>query len=104
MNWVCGDTPMSRPSGHPDNSLISTAANHDRWAAEDDRTAATKPARQAFRDRFLREARERFGDLPPDELARRAESLRKGYYTRMALASARSRRKRRTRTVDLPGR
>jgi hypothetical protein len=94
---------MARPAGHPDNSLISTAANHDRWAAVDDRTAATQPARDAFHDRFLREARERFGDLPADELARRAESLRKAYYTRMALASARSRRKRTGRTVsDLP--
>jgi hypothetical protein len=89
---------MARPVGHPDNSLISTAANHDRWAAEDDRTAATQPARDAFRDRFLREARERFGDLPADELARRAESLRKAYYTRLALKSARARRKRAPRT------
>jgi hypothetical protein len=94
---------MSRPAGHPDNSLISTLGNHLRWAAVDDRTAATAPARQAFRDRFLREARERFGDLPADELARRAESLRKAYYIRLALKSARARRgKRRPRTVELP--
>jgi hypothetical protein len=91
---------MSRPPGHPDNSLISTAANHERWAAVDDRTAATEPARQAFRDQFLQKARERFGDLPPDELARRAESLRKAHYARLALASARARRKRTRRTPD----
>jgi hypothetical protein len=93
---------MARPIGHPDNSLLSTAANHERWAAVADRTAATAPARNALRDRFLGEARERFGDLPPDELARRAESLRKAYYTRLALKSARARRKRTTRTVELP--
>jgi hypothetical protein len=87
---------VARPSGHPDNSLLSTAANHERWAAVDDRTAATAPARQAFRDRFLEQARDRFGDLPSDELARRAESLRKAYYTRMALRSAQARRKRST--------
>jgi hypothetical protein len=85
---------MARPVGHPDNSLLSTAANHERWAATDDRTAATAPARQTFRDRFLAEARERFGDLPADELARRAEHLRKAYYTRLAIASARARRAR----------
>jgi hypothetical protein len=90
---------MARPVGHPDNSLISTAANHERWAAVDDRTAATAPARQAFRDRFLQEARDRFGDLPTDELARRAESLRKAYYTRLALKSARARRNRKPRTA-----
>jgi hypothetical protein len=95
---------MARPADHPDNRLLSTLANHERWAAVDDRTAATAPARQAFRDRFVQEARERFGDLPADELARRAESLRKAHYTRLALASARSRRKRTAavRTVDLP--
>jgi hypothetical protein len=85
---------MPRPPGHPDSSLLATAANHERWAAVDDRTAATEPARQAFRDRFVREARERFGDLPPDELARRAEHLRKAFYARLALRSARARRKR----------
>jgi hypothetical protein len=89
---------MSRPVGHPDNSLLSTAANHDRWAAVEDRTAATAPARQAFRDRFLTEARERLGDLPADELARRAEHLRKAFYTRLAIASARARRARKVAT------
>jgi hypothetical protein len=81
---------MARPADHPDNRLLSTLANHERWAAVDDRTAATAPARQAFRDRFVQEARERFGDLPADELARRAESLRKAHYPRLARASARS--------------
>jgi hypothetical protein len=88
---------MARPVGHPDNSLLSTAANHERWAAVDDRAAATAPARQAFRDRFVQEARERFGDLPPDELAYRAEHLRKAFYARLALKSAQARRRKRTR-------
>jgi hypothetical protein len=91
---------MARPVGHPDNSLLGTAANHERWAAVDDRTAATEPARQAFRDQFMQKARERFGDLPADELARRAESLRKAHYARLALASARARRRRTGRTPD----
>lgn len=86
---------MGRPSGHPDNSLISTLGNHVRWAKTDDRAAATQPARDAFRDRFLREAREQFGNLPADELGRRAEHLRKAYYTRLALKSAQARRRRR---------
>jgi hypothetical protein len=87
---------MARPVGHPDNSLLSTAANHERWAAVDDRTAATQKARDTFRDRFVEQARERFGDLAPDELARRAEHLRKAYYARLALKSAQARRKRGT--------
>lgn len=84
---------MARPVGHPDNTLISQIGNEVRWAAVDDRSAATQPARDAFRDRFIREARERFGNLPGDELARRAEHLRKAYYKRLALRSAQARRK-----------
>jgi hypothetical protein len=86
---------MARPAGHPDNSLLSTRANHLRWAAVDDRTAATRKARETFRDQFLVEARERFGDdLGPEDLARRAEHLRKAYYARLALKSAQVRRAR----------
>lgn len=88
-------SPMSRPTGHPDGRLIARIANDVRWAATDDRAAATGPARQAFNDRFLREARERFGDeLPPDELARRAEHLRRAHMGRLALRSAQARRRR----------
>jgi hypothetical protein len=57
------------------------------------RPAATAPARQAFRDGFIREARERFGDLPADELAYRAEHLRKAFYLRLSLKSAQARRR-----------
>jgi hypothetical protein len=85
---------MARPAGHPDGTLIAKIANHDRWAAANDRSAETAPARKALRDKFVDEARERFGDLPGDELAVRAESLRKAYYTRLALRSAQARRAR----------
>lgn len=84
---------MARPRGHPDNSLISSLANEIKWAGVDDRTAATAPARAAMRDKFIREAREKFGDLPDDELARRAEHLRRAHFKRMALRSAQARRK-----------
>lgn len=84
---------MGRPAGHPDGSLISKVANHARWAAVDDPTVETAAARQAFMDRFVREAREKFGDLPTDELARRAEHLRKAYFARLALKSAQARRR-----------
>lgn len=84
---------MSRPVGHPDNALISQIGNCARWAAEHDRAAATAPARAAFNDRFLIEARERFGaDLPTDDLAWRAERLRREHFKRLALRSAQSRR------------
>ena len=98
---------MARPKGHPDGSLISSLANEIKWAEVEDRAAATQPARDAFKDHFLNEARERFtsvvdpdGELPPDELekelAYRAEKLRKAHFKRMALRSAQARRKKAT--------
>ena len=88
---------MARPKGHPDGSLISSLANEIKWAGVDDRTAATARAREAFNDRFIREARERFGDdLAPDDLARRAEHLRRAFYKRLALKSAQARRAKKT--------
>lgn len=85
---------MPRPVGHPDNSLIGSLGNDIRWAAVDDRTAATQAARDAFNDRFLDEAREKFPHVTDEaDLARRAEHLRRAHYKRMALKSAQARRK-----------
>jgi hypothetical protein len=75
-------------------TLVSRIAAHEKWAATPDRTAATAPARRAFTDRFLREARERFPDMPERALPDAAEQLRKAYYTRLALKSAEARRAR----------
>jgi len=81
---------------HPDpaaRTLISRIGAHRKWANTDDRNAATAPARAALKDRFIREARERYGDLPEHELAIRAEHVRKEYFTRLALLSAEARRR-----------
>ncbi len=73
---------------HPEPSelvLLARLGAHSRWAKESDRTAATAPARAALEARFLAEAE---GDPV------RALSVRKAYYARLALASARARRER----------
>lgn len=83
---------------HPDpgaRSLIARIGAHRKWANTDDRKGATAAARSALVDRFIREARERYGDLPEAELAIRAEHVRREYYTRLALRSAEARRKKR---------
>ena len=51
----------------------------------------TAPARKAFLARFAIEVDPK-GTLAPDERARRAEMARKGYFARLALASAKARR------------
>src|SRR5215470_3461580 len=76
---------MPRASTPPDErKLHAQIAAHESWARTTDRSARTAPARQALYDKFLAEA-----DGDPD----RAEHLRKAYYLRLALKSARARRR-----------
>lgn len=75
-----------------DRTLASRIAAHEKWAACPDRSAATAPARRAFDERFERQV-DPAGLLAADERARRAAHARKAYFTRLALKSARARRK-----------
>lgn len=75
-----------------ERSLRARIAAHERWAQTPDRSAATAPARAALMARFEREV-DPNGTLPPAERARRAEHARKAYYGRLALKSARARRR-----------
>ncbi len=62
-----------------------------RWALEDG-AAGTATARDAFRETFRQRIRSEFPGLPEEEVEIRADRLRRAYYSRIALASARSRR------------
>ena len=66
-------------------SLQAKIAAHTSWANTPDRTARTAKARKAAEDKFLAEA---------DGDPKRAESLRKAYFARLALKSAQARRRR----------
>lgn len=80
--------PVSDPR---DRSLIAKIGAHERWAAVDDRTAATAPARAGLEQRFLREG----GGDPV-----KAQQIRKAYFARLALASAQARRRRAQTSED----
>lgn len=67
-----------------ERKLVASIAAHESWAKTPDRTARTAKARAALDAKFLAEA----GGDPV-----RAEHLRKAHYKRLALKSARSRRK-----------
>lgn len=84
------------PSDDSSRSLRGRIAAHMSWARTENRSARTARARQAFLDRFEREA-DPDGTLPDDVRTARAEHLRKAHFTRLALASkeARARRARR---------
>lgn len=73
-------------------ALHARLASHSRWAKTADPAAATAPARAAFLDRFERQV-DPDGTLPPEERRRRAEHARKAYFLRLAMASAKARRK-----------
>lgn len=73
--------------------LRAKIAAHTKWATTDDRTEATAAARAAFENRFHRQV-DPDNQLDPEERNRRAESARRAYFNRMALLSAKARRKR----------
>jgi hypothetical protein len=64
--------------------LRAQIAAHESWAATHDRAARTAPARRALEDKFLRDA----GGDP-----KRAEHLKRAHFQRLALKSARARRR-----------
>lgn len=66
-------------------TLEARAAAHASWANTIDRTARTANARRALEAKFLAEA---------DGDPKRAESIRKAHYARLALASVKARRRR----------
>jgi hypothetical protein len=66
-----------------ERKIRAQIAANDSWAQTDDRPARTAKARKALDDKFLTEA---------DGDPKRAESLRKAYYARMAFKSAKARR------------
>ena len=75
-----------------DRSLRAQIAAHHKHAKYDPRES-TAPARRVFLDRFEREA-DLDGVLSPDERRRRASHLKKAYFLRLALKSAKARRRR----------
>lgn len=77
---------------YAERSMRGRLAAHTRWAQTADRSAATAPARRGLLDRFEREV-DPEGQLDPGERQRRAESAKKAFYTRLALASAKARRR-----------
>ena len=66
-------------------TLRSRFAAHESWARTTDRPARTANARKALEDKFLAQA----GGDP-----KRAESLRKAFYAKLAFKSAQARRRR----------
>lgn len=78
----------------PKDSLVSLHARamaHEKWSRVEDRSAATKPGRDAADARFEREV-DPDGTLPPAERARRVESARRAHFTRLAMKSVEARR------------
>ncbi|MCB2177573.1 MAG: hypothetical protein KQH57_17325 [Actinomycetales bacterium] len=82
---------MPAPTSN-ERRLSAQIAAHTSWALTPDRSARTAPARAALMATFERQV-DPDGILSPDERARRAEHARKAHFQRLALKSARARRK-----------
>ena len=72
-------------------SLRARIAAHEKWAHTDP-VAGTARAREKFLARFEAEV-DPEGVLPEAERLRRAEHARQAYFTRLALASSKARKK-----------
>ena len=84
--------PRNNPNLTPqERRLRGQLAAHTRWAACEDRTAATAAATKASLGRFERQV-DPDGTLPPEERAKRAESAKKAYMAKIQLAAAKARR------------
>lgn len=79
-------TPVER-------SLKARLAAHESWVKTPDRAARTEKARDALLTKFDRLV-DPDGLLSPEERAYRANQARKAHFTRLALKSAQSRRRR----------
>jgi hypothetical protein len=76
-----------------ERTLRAQIAAHESWAHTIDRSARTANARKAMLDKFERQV-DPEGKLSPAERAQRAEHARKAHFKRLALKSARARRRR----------
>ncbi len=83
--------PVAPPTTAADRRQIAKVAANTRWAHEEDRSAATQPARDGLYRRFEDEV-DPERRLPPEERGKRVESARRAYYQRLALKSAQARR------------
>jgi hypothetical protein len=79
------------------NSARARIAANISWAFCEDRAERTAPARTAFLDRFEKQV-DPEGLLHPSERHRRAEALKKAYFTQLALKSAAARQSARSTT------
>lgn len=93
--WNIGALHMSDPSAQSQRTervLRARMAAHALHAKVSDPKAHTAPARAVFLSRFEREV-DPEGILTPEERARRAEHAKKAYFLKLALASAKARKK-----------
>lgn len=81
-----------------ERTLRARLAAHSSWANTENRTARTAAATAASMSRFERQV-DPDGVLDPAERARRADSARKAYYTRLAFKSVKARRAKATGTT-----
>ncbi|MFD3929728.1 hypothetical protein [Streptomyces sp. NPDC058614] len=79
-----------------DRSLRASLAAHTSWANTLDPASRTAKARAAANGRFEKQARDLHPDATDEQIARVAEHLKSAHFRRLALASSRARRAKKT--------
>lgn len=74
-------------------SMRSRVAANTRWSTEDGKANAVR-ASAGLRAKFVRETRERFPDLPDDQIEKRAAAAYRAHMSRLAFASSKARTRR----------
>jgi hypothetical protein len=76
-------------------TVMAKIAAHEKWAKLDPtgRRAATSAARKAAEDRFVDQARQQHPDANEAHIAKVVANLKSAHYRRLAMLSAKSRRK-----------
>ena len=85
--WESAGRVMLTPA---QRSIRARIAANTRWSAEDGRANAQR-AQAGLRAKFVREIRERFPELSPAEIERRADSAFRAHMQRLALKSSKAR-------------
>jgi hypothetical protein len=76
----------------PEQRTLRAKINaHKRWAGDEDRKANALRAQAGLRAKFVREAQEKWPDLPEQEIQRRADHAYQAHMLSLALKSSRSR-------------
>jgi hypothetical protein len=96
------ETTAARRTGEltpSERAMRARIASYASWARTEDRSARTAPGNRALMSSFERQV-DPNGELPEAERLKRADAAKKAHFSRMALKSAKARRRKRDASTE----